>query len=150
MACSSLDGKVFSGLSFYPLCPPHLQCLQSPQRPLPCLTPRRPVRRKEQVIWSTSPLEKGRKQTGIVYFAWLYSETAVRACEKNESWLAPPLAHRWVLRRWYVEPGEEAKEEISFHSAHIVSFPSQDLLDSPRPGQNVPGHGGSQQPMSAR
>lgn len=40
--------------------------------------------------------------------------------KKNEPWLAQPLANRWVLRGQEAEPGEEAKEEISFNSAHIV------------------------------
>lgn len=134
---------------FLPPLPPYLQLSPKHTMPTGLSDPVETiVRRKEHVIWGTDPREKGRKWTGIVYFAWLYNETAVWACEKNESWPAQPLANRWVLRRWYVEPGEEAKEEISFHSAHIVNFPSQDLLDSPLPGQKVPGRAGSQQPTS--
>lgn len=63
-------------------------------------------------------------------FARLYSETAVQACEKNEPWQTQPLANRWGYeRRWHVKPGEEAKEEISFNSAHIVDY----LLSLPEP-----------------
>lgn len=47
--------------------------------------------------------------------------------------LAQPLANRWVLYRQCVKPGEEAMEEISYNSFHIVNccFPSQGLLDFP-------------------
>lgn len=146
---TSLVGKLCFGLCFFapltsiPSTVTKAHNAFSPSGPVKTI-----VRRKERVIWSTSPQEKGRKWTGIVCFAWLYNETAVWACEKNESWLAQPLANRWVLRRWHVEPGEEAKEAISFHSAHVVNFPSQDLLDSPLLGQKVPGCARSQQPRS--
>lgn len=55
------------------------------------VTLRRHCKREENVMENTSPWGERQEIKGIVYFAWLYRETACMGHEKKELWLAQPL-----------------------------------------------------------
>lgn len=82
---------------------------------------------------NTSPGEKGRKYKALLISPSSTERQLYRPVKRKSSgWLNLWQADL-VLRRQSVEPGKEAKEEISFNSGHIV-----DRLFSPPGPSGLP------------